>query len=112
MKGLLSTLALLLVTAPAAAQFYNFSQWERLPKFARAIYISGAFDSLIIYGKDPKDAQMSSHYRACINNSKMDSAQLANNVLSYAHRHPEVRAQPVQVALAKYLFALCGKPPD
>jgi hypothetical protein len=67
---------------PVEAQFYNYSQWERTIPNARALYIAGAFDTLIGI-TDREGIKAREHYRDCMTRSKMDNGQLAENVRSF-----------------------------
>jgi hypothetical protein len=56
----------------------TYSEWERLPEGHRAMYIAGAFDSLIAFAINDDHAKTNSHYQQCILNAKMNNVQLAN----------------------------------
>jgi hypothetical protein len=59
--------------------FFTYSQWDALDGDLRAVYIAGAFDSLV----------------RCIQRSKMDNRRLADNVRAYAATRPDIQ-QTVQ----------------
>jgi hypothetical protein len=74
--------------------FFTYSQWDALDGDLRAVYIAGAFDSLVGYS-DPSDTSAEIHYFRCIQRSKMDNRRLADNVRAYAATRPDIQ-QTVQ----------------
>jgi hypothetical protein len=90
--------------------YFNFSQWERLTENQRIAYIAGAFDSLISNAATNEERRDGLHYQRCIRNAAMSSEQLGANVLAFVQTQPALHGQTVQLALVRYLVALCGPP--
>jgi hypothetical protein len=89
-------LAALLVSSAAQSNFFTYQSWLTLPESARAMYISGAYDSLITFNSDEQDQKVSSHYARCISAAKMGNGQLAANVINFARDKPDLQVGPVQ----------------
>jgi hypothetical protein len=110
-----AAVALSLLSSTAYSQkgvFYNYSQWDRMEEVNRVYYLTGVFDSLVIYAADERTRKASIHYYTCIRQANMDNGQLANNVQSYVRVHPDLQEGTVQLALVRYLAELCGPPPE
>ena len=110
MKSTMAAVMLIVLTAPASANFYTLQEWSALSRTLRDNYIAGAFDSMITVGSDDSE-QVAVHYRNCVKGAKMSLDQLSDNVLRFAKSKPEVQAGPVQTALVRYLISACGEPP-
>ena len=100
----------LALCAPAHAGFFTYSEWEALPPNLRAIYIAGAFNSLVSTGSDD-DYQVAVHYSNCKSRTRMNTSQLAKNVVAFARARPEMQGGTPQEPLVNYLISLCGKAP-
>ena len=105
----LGGLAFLFFAAPAAAQFYSFSDWERITFPEQVAYIMGAFDAMSVT-KTLEDFNDGKYFRACLRTHQLTNQQLATSVLYFGHQHPERQKTPVQLVLERYLVALCGNP--
>ena len=106
--GLLSAL----MTGQAGAQvYYSYPEWERLNDSARAVYIAGAYDSLVSIAT-PDTASASRHYSKCIGSNRLTNEQLARNVRTFVATRPDLQKGPVQGGLLNYLVELCGAPPN
>ena len=107
----IALLLFLMVNAPANAQlsvFWNFTQWQQKSYPERVGYIAGAIDSLVILATTAEQQQHSLGISNCLRNSRMTTGQLVQNVTQFGQQNPDVQAQPVQLALVRYLNALCG----
>jgi hypothetical protein len=100
----------LCLAAPAAAEFFTYSQWRSWPEQQRAAYTAGAFDSLTTI--TPPDMRYADHYSECIVNAQMNIGQLTTNVSTFVDARPEWQGKPVTVGLVQYLIGLCGQPPQ
>src|SRR5262249_54121674 len=112
MKGLGAFVLLLCLATPAAANFYTYSEWRRLPEEMRAAYIAGAFDSLITWVSQGADRGETNYYSEGVTNTHMDNKQLATNVAAFVHTRPELQGKSVPFGLIQYLIGLCGQPPQ
>jgi len=106
--GLLS--ALLLGQAHAQI-YYSYPEWERLNESDQAIYIAGAYDSLVSIAS-PNTASAARHYSRCVANNRLSSELLARNVRAFVATRPALQKGPVQGGLVNYLVELCGAPPN
>jgi hypothetical protein len=113
MKKLCLVLFFAAVTLQSAhATFLTYPQWEALSVDSRNAYISGAFDSLEVFGMSGTETgRPGMHYYHCLKRIKMNNAQLAEGVRAVALNDPELQGLPVQAALIQYLNKLCGEPP-
>ena len=59
-----------------AQVYYSYPEWNRLDDSARAIYIAGAYDSLVSIASSDT-APASRHYSKCVASSRLTSEQLA-----------------------------------
>ena len=99
----------LILAMNAEAEFYTYSEWERASPTARAIYMAGAFDSLVTIAT--KEGIVSAvHYQTCMEGSHMTNTQLAENVRIFASTRPELHARAAVSALLAYLISVCGLP--
>jgi len=110
MRQFLLGAALLIQCTTVEAQFFDYSEWQKLLPSSRAIYIAGAFDSLIGFATDESGKEVSAHYSGCVSRSRMDNSQLSKNVRKYLSSRPELHGGSVQAALVTYLVVLCGAP--
>jgi hypothetical protein len=106
--GLLS--ALLLGQAHAQV-YYSYPDWDRLNESEQAVYIAGAYDSLVSIAS-PNTASAARHYSRCVANNRLSSEQLARNVRAFVAGRPALQKGPVQGGLVNYLVELCGAPPN
>ena len=106
-------LLLLFAPVPAMARiFYTYAQWAALPADARAFYVAGNFDALITYAVNEGQARMGHHYSQCIEQSGMNSLQLAESILRFGSTRPALQTGDVTHAMGIYLVESCGKPPQ
>ena len=108
---IVTTLAMCAVANAQVLNWWNYSQWERLPADAKVAYIVGAFDSLVGYFSDDLHAKMSAHYSKCVFDTRMSLTQLSERVAAFGQAHPELQGGTVQTVMVNYLISLCGKPP-
>jgi hypothetical protein len=103
----------LLIVSPAArAEYFTYQTWSALNEIPRAVYIAGAYDSLMIFADTEAEGKFLRHFRKCIGTAQMSNFQLATNVLNFAKDRPALQTGSVQEALIVYLSAACGgKPP-
>jgi hypothetical protein len=101
----------LLVSSAAQSDFITYQKWLALNEMSRVAYISGAYDSLVIFVEGEQAGRNSRHYRKCVATAQMTNFQLAANVLNFAKDKPELHTGSVQGALIGYLNAACGGPP-
>ena len=94
-----------------AGQFYSYRQWVALDETLRSVYIAGVFDSLLGVVKDRNDLPVTKHYDNCITRAKMSNSELADNVLAFVKKRPELQERSVSGALMNYLIDFCGAPP-
>jgi hypothetical protein len=111
MKSLLIAgfLSALMIGGANAQVYYKYPEWDRLSDQARAVYIAGAYDSLVSIAS-PDTASASRHYSRCVARNQLTSEQLAKNVRTFVTAHPDLQNKPVQAALINYLVELCGAP--
>jgi len=105
--GLLSAL---MIGRANAQVYYTYPEWERLSDQARAMYIAGAYDSLVSIAS-AETAPIARHYSKCVS-GRVPVEQLAKNVRTFVAARPDLQKKPVQVALINYLIELCGPPPN
>jgi len=103
-------LSVLMIGRTNAQGYYTYAEWDRLSDQARAIYIAGAYDSLITI-VSPDTASTARHYSKCIS-GRVPVEQLAKNVRTFVAARPDLQKKPVQVGLINYLIELCGAPPN
>lgn len=92
----------------ASASFFTFQEWAAMGPQQRAMYISGAYDTLTGIASNDADVRRVRHQVACLAKSKMNNSQLATNVLEFAKDKPKLQTGPVVGVLLEYLFAACG----
>lgn len=97
-----------MATLPAQASFVTFSEWESFDAARRAVYIAGAMDSYFAFNFTEAPAK---HFSECIDRLKMNSAQLAENVLAFVKARPNLQDQEVPPMALQYLRLTCGPPP-
>jgi hypothetical protein len=108
----IAVLVLLLTATPVQAAYLTYAQWRALPVESRALYIAGAFDSLIGFASDGGDVAVNRHYSNCLAQSHMTNKQLAINVSNFVDGKPELQGKSVQGGLINYLLEMCGAPPQ
>ena len=94
-----------------AQVYYSYPQWDRLNEAEQAIYIAGAYDSLVSIAS-PNTASAARHYARCAASNRLSSEQLARNVRAFVAGRPDLQKGPVQGGLVNYLVELCGAPPN
>lgn len=106
--------SLMIVISPAAnaGQFYSYAQWEAMDETLRAVYIAGAFDSLLGIVRDRNDLPMTKHYDECITRANMSNGEMADHVIAFVKIRPELKERSISGALIKYLVSFCGAPPE
>ena len=104
-------LFVVLVGQAHAQVYYSFPQWDRLSEAEQAIYIAGAYDSLVSIAS-PNTASAARHYSRCLATNRLSSEQLARNVRTFVANRPDLQKGPVQGGLVNYLVELCGAPPN
>lgn len=85
----------MLASTAAEGVLYTYAAWERETPAARALYIAGAFDSLVGFGGSAEDQITGSHYSTCLALSRMSNSQLADNVRQYASTRPNMQGGSV-----------------
>jgi hypothetical protein len=110
LRTVIGLIALLVSSAAQSQAYYTYQSWSALSEPARAIYLSGAFDSLVTFASGEQEKRITAHYFKCIYTAKTSGSQLAANVLNFAKDKPELHTGPVQAPRFKYLFATCGEP--
>jgi len=109
---LIAGLLLAFLVGQAHAQvYYSYPQWDRLSESDQAIYIAGAYDSLVSIAS-PNTASAARHYSRCLASNRLSSEQLARNVRAFVAARPDLQKGPVQGGLVNYLVELCGAPPN
>ena len=103
-------LSVLMIGRANAQVYYTYPEWDRLSEQARAMYIAGAYDSLVTI-VSPDTASTARHYSKCVS-GRVPVEQLAKNVRTFVAARPDLQKKPVQVALINYLIELCGPPPN
>jgi hypothetical protein len=100
MKSLLiaGLLSALMISQANAQVYYNYPKWDRLNDSARAIYIAGAYDSLISIATSDT-ASASRHYSKCVVSRQLTTEQLAKNVRAFVATRPRLQNGPVQGGL-------------
>jgi hypothetical protein len=104
-------LSALLVGQAYAQVYYSYPEWDRLNESEQAIYIAGAYDSLVSIAS-PNTASAARHYSRCVASNRLSSEQLARNVRAFVASRPALQKGPVQGGLVNYLVELCGAPPN
>ena len=94
-----------------AQVYYSFPDWDRLSEAEQAIYIAGAYDSIVSIAS-PNTASAARHYSRCLASIRLSSEQLARNVRTFVANRPDLQKGPVQGGLVNYLVELCGAPPN
>ena len=110
--GAVLVLSMSLWVEPAVAAYYSYSEWAALPEGARAMFMSGAFDSLVSFATDADSVTVSKHYDNCVRDAHISNGQLATNILDYAKDKPKLHTQVAVSAMLDYLIAACGLPPQ
>ena len=108
-------IAVLLLFAPVPAMagiFYTYAQWAALPADARAFYLAGNFDALITYAVNEGQARMGHHYSQCIEQSGMNSLQLAENILRFGSTRSALQTGDVTRAMGLYLVEVLRQTPS
>ena len=103
--------AVMAFTSSGRAQvgvFWNFSQWEQKSSPEKMGYIAGAVDSLVVYANTPEEQRRAQGVTACLRKKGITLGQLTDNVLRYGQQSPELKAQPVELVLVRYLTGFCG----
>lgn len=100
----------LFIAQPAAANFLTYAEWVRMNAEMRAIYIAGAYDSLITFAMSDEQRAVNAHYSDCITKSKLTVSQLAENVRKFAKDKAKLQ-DFVETPLISYLYEYCGAPP-
>jgi hypothetical protein len=103
-------LSALMIGRANAQVYYNYPAWDRLSDQARAMYIAGAYDSLVSIAS-ADTASTSRHYSKCVS-GRLPVEQLAKNVRTFVAARPDLQNKPVQLGLINYLIELCGAPPN
>jgi hypothetical protein len=106
----LCALSLLGSLGSARAQYVTYSEWEALSDINRAMYVGGAYDTLVSTIKPGEKYQR--HYSQCVTGAKMTLSQLSQNVRTYGSTHPKYQGMALSGALIGYLIELCGQAPD
>jgi hypothetical protein len=101
----------LLASSAAQSNYVTYQSWSDASEMSRAMYIAGAFDSLVTFIESEQALRNRVHYNNCMETSQMTILQLATNVLNFAKDKPELHTGSVQGALIEYLNATCGQPP-
>jgi hypothetical protein len=104
-------LSVLLVGQAHAQVYYSYPEWDRLSEAEQAIYIAGAYDSLVSIAS-PNTASAARHYSRCVANNRLSSEQLARNIRAFVAGRPALQKGPVQGGLINYLVELCGAAPN
>ena len=104
-------LSALLLGQAHAQVYYSYPQWDRLSESDQAVYIAGAYDSLVSIAS-PNTASAARHYSRCLASNRLSSEQLARNVRAFVASRPDLQKGPVQGGLVNYLVELCGAPPN
>jgi hypothetical protein len=112
MRVVLALLVAIFSASQCEANWFSYSEWAALPEDGQALYIAGAYDSLVTYVTNDAAIGMAKHYSQCVENSRMTNSQLAVNVRTYASTQPALQGGTVQRALVGYLIELCGKVPQ
>ena len=99
-------------SSSANAGFFTYQEWLKYPPQFRTAYIAGAFDTLTAIANSEDDLARINHQNACIKNAQMTLNQLADNVIEFSKNKPEIQTGSVAEALARYLYAACGLPPQ
>ncbi|THD70957.1 MAG: hypothetical protein E7813_06695 [Bradyrhizobium sp.] len=110
--GAVFCVSMALWVQPTKAAYYGYSEWAALPEVSRAIFMSGAFDSLVSFATDADGAAAAKHYAKCVHGAHMTNGQLATNILNYARDKPALHTQLATAAMLDYLIAACGLPPQ
>jgi hypothetical protein len=111
MRYLICSLLIAISPVANAGQFYSYRQWMALDDTLRSVYIAGVFDSLLGIVKDRNDLPVTKHYDECITRSRMSNGDLADNVIAFVKKKPELQERSVSGALMNYLISFCGPPP-
>ena len=113
MKSLLiaGLLSAWMIDQANAQVYYSYPEWDRLNEADQAVYIAGAYDSLVSIAS-PNTASAARHYSRCVANNRLSSEQLARNVRAFVAGRPALQKGPVQGGLVNYLVELCGAPPN
>lgn len=104
------TVAVIVWSGHAVADYFTYSDWAELPKAARAYYMTGVFDALTGVVNSPRD-KYQRHYAECIASQHMGNIELSDNLFAYGSTRPEIQRRGVVGALISYLLALCGEVP-
>ena len=111
MRYLICSLLIAISLVANAGQFYSYRQWVALDDALRSVYIAGVFDSLLGIVRDRNDLPVTKHYDDCITRSKMTNGDLADNIIAFVKKKPELQERSVSGALMNYLISFCGAPP-
>ena len=106
---LLAAVALTAMHTSARADFFTYSEWQRLAPASRAAYIAGAFDAYENFAITYISAAQ--HFANCLMVQKINNSQIADNIIAFAQVRPELQGRPVPAVMIQYLVQLCGPVP-
>jgi hypothetical protein len=85
------------ITRASAAEvhvYLDYAAWAKQPEDIRAAYIAGVFDSLVLFTVDAETARAGKFFLDCVDNAKLDSLRLSEQVRAYARPRLELQAGP------------------
>jgi hypothetical protein len=108
-----TVIGLIFLSASSAAQpgYFTYQTWLAMSEGQRAVYMAGAYDSLITFVQDEQSMRNVKHYKNCIAEAQMNNFQLAANIVDFAKDEPKLQVGSPQGATINYLISACGEPP-
>jgi hypothetical protein len=104
--------ALALLSAPANASFFTYSEWPTWPLERQAAYIAGMYDGITSVAYEPLSRRYALHLHSCMLRSKMNNAQIAQNLRIFVSTRPSLQSGNVPTALVQYFHEACAPVPD
>jgi hypothetical protein len=94
----------------SAMRVVTGSQWLSMNASDQTTYVAGVYDALVSFAGSADEAKAATHYQNCMARSKMSPRQMSENIKTFVSGRPEFHAKPMAIAVASYLFEVCGRP--
>lgn len=112
MKALLVAAAMMVggYAAPAQAQFlHDYRKWMEIGDAARAGFVMGSFDRLVIISaEEPYDQAIASGAATCFGNLRLKSSDISKMITKAYEDNPELWRETPTALMQYSLFRVCG----